>query len=197
MGGMHMADSDNPTPIVDKANLDLSSPPRKPSWKARANQWTKRTLMALGALFAFIIFLAIVTPDVDENGNPIAENAEPTTSKSNGNTPDLRDNPPPPDEAAAQDSTLSVNPDEACTQLEADLKQLFEEAFEDQKIRVLEVNHVSKDSTIRDDGTVSCAGSLITSRGTVVVSYGTELTPKGQTLVTYHVNEALTNMVNP
>ncbi len=90
-------------------------------------------------------------------------------------------------EAAAEAETARIaaippTPDEVCAQIEPDAIKVLEDTA-NYKLTVLEVNRNPDSSSFRDDGTLSCMGSFITSKGTANFYYGTEITPQGQTLI--------------
>jgi hypothetical protein len=91
-------------------------------------------------------------------------------------------------EAAAEAETARIaaipsTPDAMCAQIEPDAIKLLQDTV-DYKLTVLEVNRSSDNSSLRDNGTLFCQGSFITSKGTANFYFGTEITPQGQILIT-------------
>lgn len=90
----------------------------------------------------------------------------------------------------------SLTPDEACEQLSGELPGMIE-GNANGAFKVLEASATKDRSRVREDGTLSCYGSVITSRGTIVGWFGTTFTPKGQLLVTWDIDELTTKWANP
>lgn len=90
----------------------------------------------------------------------------------------------------------SLSPDEACEQLSGELPEMIE-GNSDGMFKVIEASASKGMSSVRDDGTLSCYGSAITNRGTLIGFFGTSYSPKGQLLITWTPDQAAIRMANP
>lgn len=106
---------------------------------------------------------------------------------------------PPPQENVPQPIAAalppSLTPDEACDRLSGELHAIIEGNSNGQ-LNVIEASATKGLSSVKDDGTLSCYGTVITDRGTLAGFYGTTYSPKGQLLITWNPDQAAIKLLN-